>query len=924
MTSARLPLLFLCLIGFTLSAQAQSGKHTVSGVVTDSLNMGLAGATVMLLESSDSTLVSYGITRSDGAFQLRRVPAGTYQMQITFVGFASYNAPLTLNEGDLDTGHIQLKEALTELDALVITADHVPMLIKQDTLEYNAAAFNVRPNANVEDLLRKLPGVEVERDGTIRAQGEEVEKVLVDGKEFFGNDPRIATQNLPADAVDKVQVYDKQSDMAEFTGIEDGEESRTINLALKEDSKQGYFGNVSGGLGDDELTSRYQGKANINRFSPTTQLSFIGNMNNINEQGFSMGNLVSLMGGIQTLMSGGFNASDLSMSNGASDGFSLTRAAGLNFNHDFNAKTSIQSSYFFNGIDNLQDRIENQQQLTGTSSASSSFRTSLQDLRTQNHRLSLNLKHELDESQDFRLRANLQASQSDLDNQSTRDERNTDLNRVNENTTSYISNGDENSGTARLTYRKKLAKHGRALIAEARGSLKDGTSGGNLEALNTFYDNLGNVMSSDELFQLQSQLSSRFTNQLKLSWTEPLGSKRYIEFHAERRQNSADQDKKIFDQLAGVNVINDLLSAALKQTYTYNSGGFNLQFNKSSGSFSIGVDLQQAQLKGDIQDEDVTIKNSSSRVLPSASYRHQFTGSKSLELRYRASTREPSMRELQPFADNSDPLYIYVGNPNLKPEYSHSGTIHFMLFDEFSFTNVFGYLRARYTTDKIASTRTIDEQLRQSISSTNVDGDWMLSGDFNFGTPLRPLGMKINVSTQTMYNRGFTFINNEENASSILRQSIDLKLQNRNKDLIDAMIGTRLTFNVTKYSLNPGLSQNYLNKTFYSELGYSPGNVWSFSTGLDYRVFADEVFGNGQQIPVWRAEISRMVMREKAEIKLVGVDLLNKNVSVNYSNTGNYIREEQINSLGRYVMLKFVYNLSGIGGRGTGIHFIGD
>ena len=166
-----------------------------------------------------------------------------------------------------------MKTAVSGLDELVVTAEHIPMVIKKDTLEYNAAAFKVGPNANVEDLLRRLPGVDVEQDGSIRAQGEEVEQVLVDGKEFFGNDPRIATQNLPADAVDKVQVYDKQSDMAEFTGIDDGEESKTINLALREDSKQGYFGNMTGGYGNDVLQSRYEGKASINRFTPTTQLS---------------------------------------------------------------------------------------------------------------------------------------------------------------------------------------------------------------------------------------------------------------------------------------------------------------------------------------------------------------------------------------------------------------------------------------------------------------------------------------------------------------------------------------------------------------------------------------------------------------------------------------------------------------------------
>ena len=916
-------ILMLLVMAFQTDALAQSNRHEVTGIITDTEDNTLASATVVLLSAADSTIISYGITRADGLFRLRRVPAGAYQLQVTFVGFEPDRRAIEVTDSDLELGRIPLAVSTNELDELVVTDEHIPMVIKRDTLEYNAAAFNVRANANVEELLRRLPGVDVERDGTIRAQGEEVEQVLVDGKEFFGNDPRIATQNLPADAVDKVQVYDKKSDMAEFSGVDDGEESKTINLALKEESKQGYFGNTSGGFGNDEATSRYEGKASINRFSPRTQLSFIGNLNNINQQGFSFGDMMNFMGGLQSMVSGNFSRGDMPLNTSVSDGFTVTTAAGINFNHDFSAKTSLQSSYFYNAVDNEQDRLVNQQQLIGSTASSNSLQTSLQNMLTQNHRLNLNLQHKFGEGHDIRIRSNLQASQSDLDNRSNRNLSDILQQPVSNNATLYNSDGTDYGGTASLTYRKKLSSRGRTLVAEARGRLNSGDMNGNLEALNSFFDNAGNVMSSEELFQLQSQLNTTQSNRMKLSWTEPLKNRRSLELHAERRQSTQEQDKEIFDRLNGTNVLNTNLSAALDQTYTYYRGGFNFRINKEYTSFSLGADLQEAQLDGDILDQDIRITNSSTRVLPMASFRHEFSGSTSLELRYRASTREPSMRELQPFSDNSDPINVYTGNPNLKPEYSHSGTLHFMLFDQFSFTNLFGYLQASYTTDKIATARTIDDQFRQNITSVNVDGDWLVTGSMNFGTPIRALGTKINLATQTMYNRGFTFINDAENRSRLLRQTVDLRLENRSKDIIDALIGARLTFNVTKYSLNPDLNANYINRTYYAELTYSLGDHWRFTSGFDYRVFADEVFGDGQQIPIWRAEISRSLMNNKAEIQLVGLDLLNRNVSVNYSNTGNFIQEQRINSLGRYFMLKFVYNLSGIGNRG-GITFMGN
>ena len=401
----------------SLVASAQSSRVDIEGVIADTLEAPLAGASVVLLNAADSSLVSFGTTRSDGVFRLRRVKPGSYTLQVAFLGFAPYSKPLDVDNEPVDLGMIVLSTAVSELDALVITAEYIPMVVKKDTLEYNADAFQMRANANVEDLLRRLPGIQVEQDGSIRAQGEEVEKVLVDGKEFFGNDPRIATQNLPADAVDKVQVYDKQSDMAEFSGIDDGEEAKTINLALKEDSKQGYFGNASGGYGNDELTSRYEGKASVNRFSPTTQTSFIGNLNNVNQQGFSMGDYIGFMGG---MMGSGFSMMNIPMGTGVEDGFSVTTAAGLNFNHDFGAKTSLQSSYFLNQVNNDQDRLINQQQLLGSSLSSRSTQSSLQQRNTSNHRLNLNVKHEFNEGQDLRLRGNLSAVDSRMENTSAR------------------------------------------------------------------------------------------------------------------------------------------------------------------------------------------------------------------------------------------------------------------------------------------------------------------------------------------------------------------------------------------------------------------------------------------------------------------------------------------------------------------------
>jgi len=336
---------FLILSADSQRASAQTNRFDVSGSVTDTLSVGLRGATVVVLTRADSVLTKFATTAADGAFTIKRVPVGDYILQVTFVGFEAYRHNFSLSNADYDAGDIKLSDSIGELGELVVSSEHIPMVVKGDTLEFNAAAFGVRPNAVVEDLLRRLPGIEVDADGTVTAQGKEVQNVLVDGKEFFGNDYKIATKNLTAEAVDKVQVYDKRSDMAEFTGVEDGAEEKTINLELKEDHKQGYFGNMSGGYSAE---GRYDGQASVNRFSSTTQLSFLGNVNNVNRQGFSFGDYINFVGGMSAMGGGGFrmDSGGLQLGTDLSDGFSNTLSLGLNASRDFGSKVSIRSSSY--------------------------------------------------------------------------------------------------------------------------------------------------------------------------------------------------------------------------------------------------------------------------------------------------------------------------------------------------------------------------------------------------------------------------------------------------------------------------------------------------------------------------------------------------------------------------------------------------
>ena len=278
-------------------AQAQTPRYDVSGTITDSTGTTLPSATIVALTRADSVLNKFTTSRRDGTFTIRRLDVGEYILQVTYVGYQTLYHNFDVVDAEIDLGRLTMLTQAVALDEFVVSAERVPMQVGRDTITYNAKAFGTRPNEVAEDLLRRLPGIEVGRDGSIRAHGEDVQNVLVDGKEFFGSNPTIATKNLPAESIETVKVYDKESDRAELTGVPDGNEERTIDLGLTEDAKTGYFGNITGGVGGESFRQgRYDTKGNLFRFSPNTQMSLLSSANNVNQQGFGLGQIMSMVG----------------------------------------------------------------------------------------------------------------------------------------------------------------------------------------------------------------------------------------------------------------------------------------------------------------------------------------------------------------------------------------------------------------------------------------------------------------------------------------------------------------------------------------------------------------------------------------------------------------------------------------------------
>jgi hypothetical protein len=921
-----------CLAILTLAGtQPAFGQDfSVRGTVADSAGAGIANAMVVALSGADSVLVRYALADGDGRFTLRDLAPGDYILQVTSMGYLTIRQDLVVESRDVDAGRVVMQVAALEMDPLVVSAEQVPFVNRRDTLDYNAAAFQVRPNATVEDLLARLPGVTVDDDGTITAQGEEVTQVLVDGKEFFGSDPTIATRNLPADAVDRVQIYDRRSDMAEFTGIEDGQEERTVNLQLREAARRGVFGSVSGALGgeqggaapvgpatEDEV--RYQQSFSVNRFTPSVQLALVGGTNNINEAGFSLGDIQGFFGGGGGRGGGGAALLD----GGRNNGFTTTKTVGANLGINRDNARWIRSSYFFSDVDNTLDRVVQREQLLGSQVASSLDQTTGQTTENQSHRFNVNAQYRFTDGHDVRLRGSFAAGSSGSLQHQSQQTTGPDGSVINNALSIYDVDGNNLSGTAQVTWRKRLADNGRSLVFEARGNLSTRDQNSNLDSRIGTPDP-ANVLTYDEILQLQDQQNDRFNESQRLSLTQPLGGSRVMELFAERSSTSEDQRQSVFDVAGATPVFDDLLSSELDQTYRYLRGGLRLSRNTDRSFLTLGAQVQRSELDGRIQDRDEAITRDFTHVLPNANFRYELRDGWNFSARYVTSTREPDTQELQPYTDNTDPLSAYTGNPSLQPEYRHTLNVDQRYFDQFTFRNVFAYARLTFTDDAIALSRTVDARGVQQVSPVNTTSSWTTNGGVNLSEPIRRIGAELSLGYDVLLSRADQVLNGEENETRILRNTLSVSLENRRKTDVSLEGGARFNFNDVEYSLSPAQNQDYLNTTLFGDFEWYPGGVWTVATAVNHQIFDAEVFGAQDNLTLWEASVSRMFLDERAEIQLVAFDLLDQNQGVSFTNSANFIQESRTGALGRHVMLRFVYRLGRTPPRGAGISRAGD
>lgn len=883
-----------------LNAQVQN----LSGHVFNSESKPVEYATVALLQPQDSTLAFFAITDAEGAFSIKSVKAGTYRLQISFIGFDTYDTLLTTPLPNTNLGVYILQTAAIGLDAVQVTAERIPIQILGDTLQYNANSFKTAPDASAEELLKKLPGVEVDASGNIKAQGEDVQQVLVDGKEFFSSDPTVATKNLPADAIEKVQVYDKTSDDADFTGVDDGQRSKTINLVLKDGKKSMWLGNAQAGYGTDD---RYQTSAKLYRFTKTNQIAALGMLNNVNDFGFSINDYIDFSGGIGNMMrSGGFQISsdnDVPVNFGQSvDGKITSGAAGLNYTYEPDEDHRFNVSYLGNGY--LRNLTQNTR--TEQFSELGNFET-IDSLNEETekyfNRINFNIRTKPDTLRSFIVTGNASMNMGDVTSSGF------SANMFEDSLTNTLNNAaysqsNNFSGTAAASYIRKTNTKWKYFKVKANGSGGTSLNEENWNNLTAYFaDGLtiaDNSARTDDAYDVTGALSLSGMYQLKKGfYLEPAVVAKMTAESLIRKQGPVD----------GEGITDSLSPSLLRNDYIVRP---TLAIKKNTEAtqmrFELGVESDQLHLSvNDIEETPATYYY----LLPGFMLEHEVKRGLRFGIEYNSSVNTPTVSQLNPVTDYSNSLSLFTGNPFLKPEYVHDLQLRFMFFDQFSFTSLFARLAGTYTVDKINYSKTINEDLSQSYTLVNVDNDMSGSLGLHFGTPIRPLKVNFRLSADEGYNRGINYVNDVENVITSWTHGGEISFDNRKKDIIDMRIGGSMSYTTSQYSISTGQNADYIKQSLFSELSITPDSLWRLEADGEmqaYRLIGDD---ETTIVPFVNAQLSRYILKNnRGTITLKAYDILNQNKGITQTAAYNYIQIQESNTMGRYFMLSFKYRIN--------------
>lgn len=905
--------IFLFLVSLIISLSLNAQQQTISGKIFSLTHKTpLAYSTVSLVNNKDSSILFVTTSDTTGRFSIPVFTIGNLSISISYTGYIPIWKDIFINKGQslsLDT--LFLRE-ISLMDSIVITAKRPPVEFNNDTIQFNTENFKTPPNAVVEDMLKRMPGFTVDNDGTVRFNGKIQRKLTVNGKDFFTGNPKIATQNLNADWIDKVQVYERKSDKAQFTGMDDGQTESTINLVLKKDKLKAIFGRASVAGGNNE---RFDAQTTINQFNKDKQRSFIGMSNNVNKQGFALSDMLTFnQSSMQS--SGLINAGDFGLPIAdmglQQQGVANTYAGGLNINESWKKKTDLNASLQMSNIQLLTEKNTLRNNLFPGNNFTYEAETQ-NEKSTKQQRFNATIDHKFDSFHSVRITPQITLQQELNESQNNFTTYSTDNLSLNNGFTERTINTNRMSFNNNILLRKRFRKKGRTLSSIIIFGYNDDRSTGELLTENRFYT--FGIPSRDSLFNQMNNSSfqsSQFNS--SLTFTEQVGKRTLMELTGYYNTSHGSSDRQTLDfnnQSRKFDIPNTILSNVfnIKQ----DASGSTLRFRSNFKKINTGIaaTVQKSILNSGNKTFQNSISQSFTDILPTVNMSYTINTKTNISINYSTNTLIPSNTQLQPVADISDPLNIYKGNPDLKRSYMQSITANLTNINLSRARNIFLMTSINKTNNAIVQSDIIDENGRRITTPVNTDDVINAFANMNAGLGIRKLKSNLSVGFGINHNETFTFINGLKN--KLTNQSISPSLNwnfTLEKKLLIYM-SARWNVNKASYSLQPSLNNRFLQQAYTVEMtNYFPTNIF-LKNNLTYTINSGRASGFNTKIPYWTASISKSFLKNnRGELKLTALDVLNKNIGVNRIANQQFVEDTRYNVLKRYFMLSLLYILN--------------
>lgn len=916
-------LVLVCFFLLSLGAHSNAQMFVLGKVMDTASNTPLLFSSVILLQSSDSSIVSHARSLDGGAFCLKVPQPGNYQLLIRHPNFGVYREVLKVQKDTVQVGVIGLASKEVLLKEFVFKRQLAAIKIKGDTTEYIADSFNVKENATVEDLLKKLPGLQVDKNGKITAQGTEVNKVLVDGEEFFSDDPKVVTKGLQANAVDKVQVFDKKSDQAEFTGVDDGEKVKTINIELKESKKKGYFGKAEAGMG---TKGYFENQGMINGFKGKRQLSAFGIMSNTDKAGLGWEDNDKFSSGFGMEMSddGGMyynnNEQDISGWDGKYNGEGLpkTWTGGVHYANKWLKDVHHLTGNYRYAKQNVE--IEGQTITQYVLPNDKGF-TQVQ----RKNQFSTGDKHGMDLAYDFKIDTNTSlkvtggAGQKYMDTYSgfTTDTRSTTDRVININSRTMNTKAAAGylSGTALL--RRKMAKQGRSFSLDIRENYKEAGNTGFLNSQKLVpIDTTGSLPGIDttEINQRKKNATNAFSLMTKAVYIEPIAKYTFLEANYSIQVSNSSSTTSSFDSTGPglYNVINLDYSSDYQFNVTTNKGGLSLKYRRKKMTINFGSDISEAKFTQiDILNDYKVDKRKYVNLFPSAEFKYDLAKQTSLRMSYRGYTRQPSIEQLQPLQQNTDPLNQVKGNPGLKQEFTNTFRLNFNDYKVLSSRSLYASINYTTVNDAISS-KQLNSNEGNITEYLNVDGNYNASANIGVGfKPKKGGPLYVHVSLNNSINRSFNIVNDTDNINFNNVYGISSYINYEQEDKFEITYNPYFTYTSNTSTISKFANSYWIfNNEFECDVQLS--ERLDIGTSLDVMIRQKtEVFDKNNNVVTWNAYAEYKMLKSKNLVLKANIyDIFNRNLGYSRTSKNGLITENTYNTIKRYGMLSLVWNFT--------------